>query len=210
MGKSFLYLLTMVAVLQLSSVRTRYLLIELAKEEGIQVSVRNGRSCVPTEKTFACNSDSEIYSLASQGNVISCSKDIDDHCKGNYIEYELKREGDQDILELESINAEMCKPKPMKCHCGVMLDKLLKRYDNVDRIDGAFMGNSFIQICRCVLNSAAWFGFEFVEFSAVGCSGKKEFSKTDYVEVCEAMEKKRLKCEKVGTKLVGIAKVTRK
>ena len=97
-----------------------------------------------------------------------------------------------------------------------MLDKLLKRYadnpdpeKNVDRIDGAFIGNSFIQTCRCFLGSAAWFGLKFVEFSAIGCSGKNEFSRIDYVKICEAMEKKRLECEKMGTKLLGIAKVTR-
>ena len=90
-----------------------------------------------------------------------------------------------------------------------MLDKLLKEHENVDRIDGAFFGNSFIQTCRCFLGSAAWFGFQFVEFSAVGCSGKKEFSRIDYVSICEAMEKKRLDCEKSGIKLLGIAKVTK-
>ena len=152
---------------------------------------------------------SEIDSLATGGSAISCSKDEDNFRKGNYILYEVRNEGNQEILELNSINAEICKPKPKKCHCKTMLDKLLNRYKNVDRIDGAFIGNSFIQTCRCFLGSAAWFGFQFVEFSAVGCSGKKEFSRIDYVSICEAMEKKRVECEKMGSKLLGIAKVTK-
>ena len=88
-----------------------------------------------------------------------------------------------------------------------MLDILLRRYENIDRIDGAFIGDSFIQACRCILGEAALFDFQFVEFSAEGCSGKNEFSRINYVEVCEKMEKKRLECEKMGAKLRGIAKV---
>ena len=53
------------------------------------------------------------------------------------------------------------------------------------------------------------FDFQFVEFSAIGCSGKNEFSRINYVEVCEKMEKKRLECEKMGAKSVGTAKVTK-
>ena len=90
-----------------------------------------------------------------------------------------------------------------------MLDILLRRYENIDRIDGAFIGDSFIQACRCILGEAALFDFQFVEFSAEGCSGKNEFSRINYVEVCEKMEKKRLECEKMGIKLLGIAKVTK-
>ena len=92
-----------------------------------------------------------------------------------------------------------------------MLDKLLKRYENVDRIYGVFTGNSFIEMCRCFLGSAAWFNFQFVEFSAVGCPGKTEFSRINYRSICETMEKKRLECEKTGTKLyqLDIARVKR-
>ena len=149
---------------------------------------------------------SEIDSLATGGSAISCSKDVDDFRKGNYIIYEVKNEGNQEILELNSINAEICKPKPKNCHCKAMLEKLLHRYDNVDRIDGIFFGNSFIQTCKCLLGSAAWFDFQFVEFSAKSCSGKNEFSKTTYASICDTMEKRRLECENMEYNSV---KVTR-
>ena len=242
MGRSFLYLLTLLAVLQLSSVRTRYFLIELEKEQvylfvfqfqllinfviqcyrqllnfihrmkfvfdfqETQVSEGSDRSRAPSKKTFTCETESEIDTLGNGGSVISCSKDEDDFRKGNYILYEVKTEGNQDILELTSINAEICEPKPKKCHCKTMLDKLLKRYENVDRIDGIFFGNSFIQTCRCFLGSAAYFGFQFVEFSAKSCPGKTEFSKTNYRSICDTMEKRRIECENMAYKSV---KVTR-
>ena len=111
------------------------------------------------------------------------------------------------VLELKSINAEKCKPKPKGCHCKAMLDKLLQRYNKVNLINGYFMGDSFIKACKCFLGSAARFGFRFVEFSAAGCSGKTKFADVDHDDhdsICEAVEKKKCKWEEVE-----IAKVTK-
>jgi len=206
MRTSSLYFLTLFAVLHLSSVRSRYFLIELTKEQETQASVRSDRSRAPSGKTFTCNTESEFDSLATGASAISCSKDEDDFRKGNYIIYEVRNEGNQEILELNSINAEICKPKPKKCHCKTMLDKLLNRYKNVDRIDGIFFGNSFIQTCKCFLGSAAYFGFHFIEFSARSCTGKNEFSKTNYGSICDTMEMRRLECENME---YNTARVTR-
>ena len=112
--------------------------------------------------------------------------------------------GNQNVLELKSIDAEKCKPKPKGCFCKTMLDKLLRRYENVDQINGYFMGDSFIKACKCFLGPAAFFGFRFVDFSAAGCSGKTEFSDFDHGSICEAVEKKKCKWEEVE-----IAKVTK-
>ena len=107
-------------------------------------------------------------------------KDKKDVCSGNYVIYEVNNKGNQNVLELKSINAEKCKPKLKLCHCKTMLEKLLKRYDNVDQVNGYFMGDSFIKACKCFLGSAARFGFRFVEFSAAGCSGKTKFADVDH------------------------------
>lgn len=144
-----------------------------------------------------------FYSLPNLENVLTCSKDENEHCKGNYVRYEVTNNGNLNVLELKHVNAEICKPKPEGCSCRKMVRDVLARYKDVDQIDGFFIGNPVIKACRCYLGSAANYGFQFVDFTAlgIGCPEKTPFSVENYVDICEDLEER--KC------IEGIAKITR-
>ena len=68
-----------------------------------------------------------------------------------------------------------------------MLDKVLERNPEVNRIDGYFSASYFMKGCRCYLEAAARAGFKFIENSRGAFSGRIEFTKDNYVIVCDSL-----------------------
>ena len=146
--------------------------------------------CKPTPTIIAFKTPKGTY------NILTCAKDKKTSREGNHIRYSIKKEGNINVFHLKNVVGEYCIPKPDACHCKTMLDKLLKEYSNIDRIDGAFVAQPFIKGCRCYLGSAARAGFKFVEFIEFinikkVSHGKIEFGEHNYKSICEEYEKKK-------------------
>ena len=66
---------------------------------------------------------------------------------------------------------------------------VLERHPEVNRIDGYFNANPFMKGCRCYLGQAAKAGFRFIEDDDIESTKSIEFTKENYVEVCETLQK---------------------
>ena len=75
-----------------------------------------------------------------------------------------------------------------------MLEKVLELNPQTDRIDGYMKAKPFIAGCKCYLGAAARAGFRFVEDCDDASAGRIEFTKNDYGQICESLEKAG-KCE---------------
>ena len=158
------------------------------------VSSRGGRSVRPSRKTGKCKSSPSIrLDELFNRQILTCAKDNKLTNEGNYIMYSLNKVKNTDVLHLDNVLGEYCKPKPEACHCKTMLDKLLALNPNIDRIEGRFLPDHFMKGCRCYLGSAARAGFKFVEFIEFNniSLGKIEFGEHNYKSICEEYEKKK-------------------
>ena len=128
----------------------------------------------------------EIYAL-------SCARD-EAECKsmGNFVTYSKGKDGNHNFLYLERVDATRCEPKPEQCHCKPLVENVLERNSKIDRIDLYLDPKPFMAGCRCYLGVAASKGFTFIE-SKKKKLGKYEFTTDNYVEICEAMKKKKFK-----------------
>ena len=70
-----------------------------------------------------------------------------------------------------------------------MFQKVLELNPKVDRIDGYMKADPFLAGCRCYLGVAARAGFRFVEDVEDASAGRMEFTKNDYGQICETLEK---------------------
>jgi len=202
MKQAYLILLNLIAIFEIRGVKTRYVLIEIVKEQEAIVSSR-GQRCPkppspnnPGSEKFACKSKpterrlDETDEWYTENTIaLTCALDENDYCDGNHIIYTVRKDDSgKDYLELDMVDATLCEPKPKKCHCNTMLPKVLKKNKKVKWIEGYFTANPFIAGCRCYLGVAAKKGFKFVEIEADPPKSFK-FTKKTYVNICKLMEK---------------------
>ena len=151
-------------------------------------------NCLSSSR-YECSPDLE-YSLAPEetgaGSVQCPNKDPKK--VGNYMQYHITGTS----MSIESVCMENCgEPRPKKCHCNKMLDKLLARHTFVNEIVGIFSAEKHMAGCRCYLGAAARANFNFVQVNvpvnAPGCTifseQRKEISAEKrspnyYVKVC--------------------------
>ena len=155
------------------------------------ISDKGGPSCVPSGKKGKCNSKPSEIPLGDLVNALSCAPKGKKFNEGNYILYTVGKDKTHSFLTLTNVDTEICIPKPKQCHCNTMLDKVLKKvleqFPGVNRIDGYFSASHFMKGCRCYLGAAARAGFKFIESSRGEFSGRIEFTKNDYVIVCDSL-----------------------
>ena len=108
---------------------------------------------------------------------------------GNHILYEITKDGNHHVVTVWNVVGDRCEPKPEKCHCKTLLQKLLELNPQVDRIDGYMKADPFIAGCKCYLGVAARAGFRFVEDVEDASAGRMEFTTNDYGQICETLEK---------------------
>ena len=122
------------------------------------------------------------------GNMWSCALEGKDPCKeGNHIKYSVSGPPNRRRLDIISVWAEYCKPKPEPCRCSKLMDSVLSKYPELQRITGQFDANPFIKGCNCYLGAAARANFRFVKFqsSKEECSRQREFNSNTYRGICE-------------------------
>jgi len=181
--------------------KTRYVLIEVAKDQEPMISSKGVLDCPPSRETGECNSKPEFIpiidgSSTTDGvstNAVSCTLDKRYWCQGNHIEYEVGRDESHIFLKVRKVDAEYCKPKPEDCHCKAMLKMVLARHPEVNRIDGYFNANPFMKGCGCYLGQAAIAGFSLVGDDDIESTERIEFTKENYVQVCKKLQKSNLK-----------------
>ena len=146
---------------------------------------------VSSRGKFPCKPKATKRQLDEDTFALSCALDNKDWDNGNHLVYTVGTEtgSGKDYLELRLVNGELCEPKPKDCNCKTMLAEVLEANPTVNWINGYFNANPFIAGCRCYLGVAANKGFRFVETIAVS-EGRFEFTKSDYVQICEDLEKK--------------------
>ena len=147
-------------------------------------------------ETFACKSEPSIVPFPSKPNtnVLTCSLEDKKWSNGNHIMYGVYKDGNSHVLKIETLIANLCEPKPEKCHCKTLVEKVLELNIQTDRIDGYMKADPFIAGCNCYLGAAARAGFRFVEDCDDASAGRIEFTKNDYGQICESLEKAG-KCE---------------
>jgi len=200
MKKSSLILLNLIAVLEMKSIEARYVLIEVVQEQAMLGQSRDLKYCL-NERSYECRPEATAVSLGNTQSVMSCAlrarfpNGSPGHYKeGNYMIYDITHDGSHDRLEIQEVVADCCEPKPELCHCNVLLRRVLLKNPKVDRIDGQFAAIPFMAGCRCYLRVAADFGFKWIEDCDDVNSPRVEFTKTNYVQVCEKLRKR--KCER--------------
>ena len=104
--------------------------------------------------------------------------------------YGVYKDGNSHVLKIETLIANLCEPKPEKCHCKTLLEKVLELNPQTDRIDGYMKANPWLFGCRCYLGEAARAGFKFIEDCENG--ERLEFTKNNYGKICEDLQK--IKC----------------
>ena len=157
--------------------------------------------CVPANIKRKCNSRPSDGKYGMKPNVFittcSAERNKDDWEKqGNYIEFEL--EDDKKTMVLKDVDATICKPKPLGCHCSTLLGNLLPKYPEIMKIQGYFAANPFEAGCKCYLGQASKLDFRYVQifFEKKECkpSGKIPFDEKDYGKVCEDLKKLTKQC----------------
>ena len=109
---------------------------------------------------------------------------------GNHIRYTKGTDETHNFIRIDNVDGESCEPKPEKCHCKTMLEKLLKENPQVNRLDGHFASEPFMAGCKCYLGTAADAGFKVVAHRKI--KGKFTFDKKNYDRVCQYFEHKKL------------------
>ena len=169
------------------------------------VQSRDLKNC-PNELTYECNLDAMDVSLGITQSVMSCALNArfpngsPGHYKeGNYIIYDIENDGSHDRLEIQEMVEDCCRPKPQACHCNTLLRKVLlenlkeKPRQPINRIDGQIPAKNFMEHCKCYLGVAADFMFRWVDDCDDVASKRIEFTRNNYVQVCEKLKKQ--KCE---------------
>ena len=113
---------------------------------------------------------------------------------GNHILYDVAKDGNgngKDVVTVFNVVGDRCEPKPEKCHCKTLFQEVLDLNPQVDRIDGYMKAEPFMLGCRCYLGVAArqQEPFRFVEDCEDASAGRLEFTKNDYVQICERLER---------------------
>ena len=157
----------------------------------------------PLERTYECRPQATVVPLPVAGEpstqfALSCAlqplfpNGMPGYWKqGNYIVYDINTPGGMLRLDLQEVAANCCEPKPEQCHCNTMLRRVLQENLNIDRIDGYFVANPFMAGCRCYLGVAADFEFKWVDDCDDVDSKRMEFTRTNYVQVCEKLKKQK-------------------
>ena len=151
---------------------------------------RGDPSCIPTPsgKTYECR-DTPVHLTIQSYNYLTCALDESKFDRGNHIKYHVGIDIPKNSLFLDYVEGNACKPKPEKCHCRTMLDRVLELNPDIERIDGHFCAKPFMKGCRCYLGAAAQVGFNSIDSEKKGCDA--EFTSSNYVEVCKKLEKKK-------------------
>ena len=149
-------------------------------------------SCLPSSK-YKCSPKLEFEEDETLGGVVQCPNTEDPEELGNFISYQITAAE----VSLDAVCMTNCgEPRPKKCHCGKMLDKLLARYTYVNEITGIFAATNYMAGCRCYLGAAARAKFQFVQMDEPGflkrCEKKREISANKlspnyYVKVCKTL-----------------------
>ena len=73
-----------------------------------------------------------------------------------------------------------------------MLDTLLTRFSDVNKIEGSIAANIYLAGCRCYLGAAAQANFKFVQMASKKeeCNEKNEFTSTTYRGICDDYQRK--------------------
>jgi len=138
-------------------------------------------------QTYSCKATPSVVKKDQSKEALTCA--LEGFNNGNHILYEVTKDGNHDVLTLWNVIGDRCEPKPEKCHCKTMLQKVLESNPQVDRIDGYMKADPFIAGCRCYLGVAARAGFKFVEDCDPKSKGRIEFTIDEYGKTCEAMQK---------------------
>jgi len=196
MKKSSLILLNLITVLEMKSIEARYVLIEVVQEQAILGQSRKLEIC-PFGRTYECRPQAVNIPLGHEPFdkfVLTCSLNEIAYAQGNRILYNIRNDGNYHLrLELEEVAGVCCEPKPEQCHCNALLRRILEENPNIERIDGQFMADPFMAGCRCYLGVAADFEFKWVEDCDEVNSERMEFTRTNYVQVCEKLKKRKCK-----------------
>ena len=149
-------------------------------------------------KTHACKSTPSIVPkthVLKTVDVLTCALEDPDWRDGNHIVYGITKDSHH-VLKLYKEISHHCGPKPEKCHCKDMLQKVLELNPQVDRIDSDMKVNPFLAGCRCYLGVAARAGFRFIEdcdLASEGPEGRIKFTTNDYEKICETLPKSKCK-----------------
>ena len=145
-------------------------------------------------QTYACKATPSVVQKDQSKDALTCA--LEGYNNGNHILYDVTKDRNHHVLKLWNVIGDRCEPKPEKCHCKTMLQKVLELNPQVDRIDGYMKADPFIAGCKCYLGVAARAGFRFVEDCDPKSEGRIEFTPDDYGKICEDLQKD--KCRKMA------------
>ena len=149
----------------------------------------------PFKRTYECRPQAVFVPFGPEPVTkfaLTCALREGFYKQGNWIFFNIRKDGNYHLrLEIEEVVANCCEPKPEQCHCNTLLRRVLQENLNVERIDGQFTANPFMAGCRCYLGVAAEFDFKWVEDCDDVTPERMEFTRTNYAQVCEKLEKQK-------------------
>lgn len=108
--------------------------------------------------------------------------------EGNYIRFDFIPGERTPTLQLNMVYTRYCTPALDKCRCKSLLESLLDKRPEINRIIGKFLAKPAIAGCKCYLGAAARKGFKYLKMYGKGenkrCQGKRRVTVKHYDKIC--------------------------